>query len=555
MAIRPSVALCLVVASRFGALAVPWNDGSISVGCFLWGWWNPGATELQDSGIDTVPKCKAACHSNSTCKGWSLNSVTSRCYLGSQPFGVGLEEAASPGDISGPPVCTFPAPACSLELNGTFPGRTGPESFASWPTGFEPQPGQCLEKKSDAHYVLCPEIKVLEEHDAVKHCLGLVPETLFGKTCKEACEADMYCAVWTVTDTQCFHGNGENCVTGNTMSNDGRRIMHGDYRVLKKFDTAIVKPLKKVFDATDATVLIDATSSCRNVCLSMIDCQYWQLRKSGCWVEDIAGYANDETYPLIQSMLQDPVSPDVVIDGEFIQHYCQSQMNVNPSSSVDHSNQSPANGGNSGEGNGETTVQSAGTASVSSEKKSHGSSDSSGSDSSAWPWWTWLLLALLLLSLLLCLAAAVYFAMGWGGKKAPKKKRGRRPEAVQEFVGTDSTARSLMVPQEQLTMVPQQEVRPVFTVPQAQPTYMIQEQVPVPTAMVPVPTYQPAPVQQYVEPMQQYAMPAAPMQQNAMQPGVATPNAPYGQSIFDMVDANHDGFVTRDEFRQAMLLR
>jgi len=356
--------------------------------------------------------------------------------------------------------------------------------------------------------------------------------------------------------------------------------MHGNYRVLKTFNDVQVKNLVQVFDKNNADAFQNPTTACRNMCLSNLDCQFWQLLKmSGCWIEGEAGYNNIAHYPLVNEDLMQATAPEEVVAGEYIQHFCPSaipgatpahngvSVTLAPTSTTTTSatttttttttsavvkslipskeeSSSSAGSGASSDG----SFASSGSDESFESSSGTDSGESSGSDSSdSWPAWAWTLLLLLLLCCLLALVGAIMFAMGLCDKKAPKKKRGKKTALPARPAPTAPVAAPVVT-----TPAPQ----PIYAAPPPQPVYTVQQQpVPVPTTMRSMPLYQPT--QQYSQQQPLISPASVPMVNPVMQPMAQQYAARpmQGGNMFDMLDRNHDGVLTREEMRAAGILR
>lgn len=149
--------------------------------------------------------------------------------------------------------------------------------------------------------------------------------------------------------------------------------------------------------------------------------------------------------------------------------------------------------------------------------------------SSSFPWWAWLLS---ICGLLLCLGGlgALFYT-----KKAPQKKK--RSTTPKKSVPTPppSAPMAAPAPVTAVTTAPPvytQFAQPVQTVQTAQPVYA---RAAMPAQMAPVPMA--APAQAMAVPTYQYG--AAPAVQQA-------------SALFDQMDVNHDGVITRAEFARLM---
>eukprot|EP00927_Polykrikos_kofoidii_P043753 TRINITY_DN3784_c0_g1_i3.p1 TRINITY_DN3784_c0_g1~~TRINITY_DN3784_c0_g1_i3.p1 ORF type:complete len:555 (-),score=91.78 TRINITY_DN3784_c0_g1_i3:214-1812(-) len=466
-------------------IAVPWNDEQISIGCFVWAWTDPEATSEQAAEINTIEKCVKLCRDSASCDVFKFIAATRQCYIGTGTFGGDLVQAAE-GDISGPKTCEFPAAACSAQLksDAVFPAATQAASMTAWTTGFQPQATQCWERFENSTLMPCSdavtEVGGLED---VKKCSGLTAiPSLNEAQCKARCEADVTCSVWLMRSGGCMNGLGLNCFGApEPDATAGGRIVHGSTRDLAPMTTKkIADTAQIVFSKAEMQSMGEekAKQRCRDACRSNIECQYWQLMEdTGCWNEAAVG--RSASYPLTTAANTD--NAGTVIDGNMIQHSCASQA-VTQTILTNIVNKVKSHTKSSSD-------------SSSSSSFSSGGSESSGS---VWPWWAWVLLALLLLCCLIPLIAGILFGMGVCEKKKAKKKRKVN----------------------KLPVVEEQAAVPSQVVQEAQPVYMVQQQVPVPTTVASVPMYQTAPAQLTVPaaaPVQYTAPQAAPVQYMAPQ--------------------------------------
>lgn len=229
---------------------------------------------------------------------------------------------------------------CSLDrpqLNA-FPGKTAEQSNAAWPSGHQPQKGECWPKdNSTNNYKSCWYKKVLLDTDRgwPGKCSGLQRMTkadLSGLSCEEWCIRNVRCSVWQevwirgTADPVCYQGYGTDCagIRSGVRPNVQRsqRLQHGSIRVLMKLKGMEIRNLKPVFDAHYFKRRPDALLNCRDICYSDILCQYWQYNsKDGCFVEH--PHANVVAYPLtLTDVRTDTDFARTVLDGEYILHRC-----------------------------------------------------------------------------------------------------------------------------------------------------------------------------------------------------------------------------------------
>jgi len=146
--------------------------------------------------------------------------------------------------------------------------------------------------------------------------------------------------------------------------------MHGNYRVLKEWTGVQILGLRNVFDTVNVKKMQefgqDAAENCRNICLSRIRCQFWQMdTASGCWIEDPADdcWVDDPSdkveckfnhhsarvvpYPLTTSALVENFP--TAGRSEFIQRFCDSYgiaraPQQRPAKALSRSSLSPSSG-------------------------------------------------------------------------------------------------------------------------------------------------------------------------------------------------------------------
>jgi len=161
--------------------------------------------------------------------------------------------------------------------------------------------------------------------------------------CQAYCQQESRCSVWQYNTNfpnnapnQCWVGFGLNCAlgeSGNSVSNvnvaGAQRIMHGDVKVLKDISGMKIYNLVKV----NFTLAINQNISllrCKGMCYSSLSCQYWQFGEGICWL-DLPSYSTEEgKYP--SNVVQYPLTwtgatqtgPDAaaMTHGEYIVHSC-----------------------------------------------------------------------------------------------------------------------------------------------------------------------------------------------------------------------------------------
>jgi hypothetical protein len=543
---RWSVGLSFLLMNNV-VTAVPWNDELISVGCFLWGWTDPDANSEQAADINTIPKCAKLCRDSSSCKVFKFIAGTSKCFIGNGEFGGNLVKAAE-GDISGPGTCDFPAKGCVAELKSgaQFPGDTIDDSMNAWTGGFQPQATQCWERFENASLMPCSDaVTDLGVLDDVKKITSLVTRpSLTEAQCKAYCEADVGCSVWIIRSSQCMTGvpgSGSTFSDSETDATAGGRVMHGKTRDIAPLKTKKMSVTSEnVFPKTVLDNIGEATAKkrCKEICVSNVECQFWQLmQETGCWVENVIGL--NPIYPLVTAGITE--NAGTVIDGGYIQHSCESHnthtslgetasklvkkatdasgsgasgsgaSGSGASGSLASGSLASGSSADSGSGNSGSGGSGSGDSSDSSDSSTSSGSESSGS---TWPWWAWLLLALILLCCCIPLVVAAIFGMGLCDKTKKKKKKVAKQQLVKEEVAAPV----------------QQPVQ------EAQPVYMVQQQVPVPTTVAQVPVYNTAQMQ-YQAPVQFSSHAPAPVQ-------YTVPQEPQQMLIQQQAPAQY-GYVTQ----------
>lgn len=157
-------------------------------------------------------------------------------------------------------------------------------------------------------------------------CEGLKPVwaswfTGDAASCRKACEADETCGVWQVDAVGgCHHGMGYQCLSswgalaplwqGKVVKAAGM-LQHGTADSVPHMHQ--VQGLRLVEKATRPTAA--AVENCKSICLSNLQCRFWQYGSEGCRVED-----PDKGYHAIQPALQQPAPG--VLRGERIRHRC-----------------------------------------------------------------------------------------------------------------------------------------------------------------------------------------------------------------------------------------
>eukprot|EP00927_Polykrikos_kofoidii_P049341 TRINITY_DN43408_c0_g1_i3.p1 TRINITY_DN43408_c0_g1~~TRINITY_DN43408_c0_g1_i3.p1 ORF type:complete len:637 (-),score=118.37 TRINITY_DN43408_c0_g1_i3:410-2275(-) len=366
--------------------AVPWGDATISNGCFMWGWRDPDADVELTGDFGDVPKCHKACLEREDCTTFVL--LAGKCFVGTTGrFGENLVRSES-STLSGPRVCATPSASCAQNNipSGLFPADTESESMAAWEkTGFQPQEMMCWEKDSNSQYLQCPETTTLETITEVGGCMNLVKSALSAQECESSCKSQMSCAMWVTTIDSCYTSTGDDCAASQTAVSgvvSGARILRGSSRVLRSWLHVKIKNLDQAFSATRMNQLTaagkDATAVCKNICLSILDCQYWQLfDDAGCYIEKTANYGETVAYPLTTAGTEADLQQ---VAGEYIQRFCPSQIGVESSTTTSTTSATTATTTTT------TTTTSNplvldGTAGRSSRSKSSGSGDSGSGDS------------------------------------------------------------------------------------------------------------------------------------------------------------------------------
>eukprot|EP00927_Polykrikos_kofoidii_P071424 TRINITY_DN67686_c0_g1_i1.p1 TRINITY_DN67686_c0_g1~~TRINITY_DN67686_c0_g1_i1.p1 ORF type:complete len:489 (-),score=44.72 TRINITY_DN67686_c0_g1_i1:145-1611(-) len=455
------------------------SDLSIPIGCFVSGWLDEDANESPLNPVSTVEKCRQLCVDDPNCKVFTFQPASHICHIGKGDLGQNLVQGAE-GDVSGPRVCKQPADACTANVTGQFPGATYVDSFNAWPMAFQPQEGQCWGKESSGKYTSCPDVVGLEDFSGVQHCSGLtVKEGIRWMECENDCKANVLCSLWSIVDSACYQGLGVDCALGEARGTGGARIMHGSYRVLKKLVEKKLDGLVAVFSKANAALLPDPITSCRNLCLSSLPCQYWQLlQETGCWIEHSG---NRVPYPLLEGSLTIVVAPERVIDGEYIQRFCpSSQPQLTPELATSSSEISVA------------TEETDGT---------------SSETSVGWPWWVWTLAGLLLFICLMSVVIAIFYLFLHDTEEISQKTRSVMNEQLEDSVQTAQQMQaqpSLL----QVMTAPPMQTQSVYIVPQHPPLSTVSAQIPLYQTIQPPSPHSSllVPAYRHVQPVPQYVM-------------------------------------------------
>mmetsp|Transcript_35327 Transcript_35327/g.75282 ORF Transcript_35327/g.75282 Transcript_35327/m.75282 type:complete len:714 (+) Transcript_35327:42-2183(+) len=277
--------------------------------------------------------CQRACRWNSTCSAFNYWPTTSDCQFVDRHSAT---LSASTDTVAGLAFCRgdLQRSECLTDKPGNgFPGYTASGSDAAWPAGRQPGRGSCWPVDFFGSFARCDSYVILE--DTTKgwagRCLGFFPkpEVVGEAACSKLCQQDPKCPAWKVgANGSCLHGLGEDCFDrANPRAAAGQRLMHGKVRVLMDLTGWHILGLRRVFvdHAGYFADSDDAVSSCRRICYSAIECQYWQYTpKYGCWVDDPwADYRLPDPLTLDWAKRSTPFALDVIA-GEMIQHYCPS---------------------------------------------------------------------------------------------------------------------------------------------------------------------------------------------------------------------------------------
>lgn len=213
-----------------------------------------------------------------------------------------------------------------------FPGKTPALSNAAWPSQHQPRNLECWSKDSKSSLRACWYKKILFSTDRgwPGKCEGLMIADTKGFSCEESCARNPSCPVWQEfwegSNLVCMQGRGRDCPGIRSRSRinvkAAQRIQHGSVRVLMSLKGHEIKNLRQDFDKDYYSRKSDATTACKYLCYSDVQCTYWVYSTTdGCWVEDPPMHS--VAYPLTQGDVnQNSEFARSVIDGEFILHRC-----------------------------------------------------------------------------------------------------------------------------------------------------------------------------------------------------------------------------------------
>jgi len=220
---------------------------------------------------------------------------------------------------------------CSTELPNTdFPGMDNEESHNAWPSGRQPENGDCWPKSDNGNFDSCYYKRILRDTDVRNwpgKCLGLHEKLVeYGMSCMDDCYQDPLCAVWQEhPNGKCYQGVGEDCYNKRGslgfVPKGAQRVQHGEIRVLLDLYGIEVNGLKRFFDQNYFNDREEGIAHCKELCYSNIRCQYWTFGDDGCRAEEPP--ENKAPYPLTTSGISRTSGyAKSVVAGQYIQHVC-----------------------------------------------------------------------------------------------------------------------------------------------------------------------------------------------------------------------------------------
>lgn len=331
-----------------------------------------------------------------------------------------------------------------------------------------------------------------------------------GKTCRQTCMENPFCASWYQENSlsPCYNGIGRNCKPYNssTQTLKGERFIRGTSRSLysfpvgSKFKPVLAAQWVNVISLKGLATPQDVITPCQEMCSSYLGCTHWQVSSvSGCWIDTSAGN-REIAYPLILSNFA--LNPEWIA-GALVQKLCPNYVYKTEQVSVLPVTDATA----------PAATVSAGTASA----------------GLTLPAWAWALLAFGILLACVIVAVIVYRLRSKNKSKVTYRsiKSAQSLEEVPEVVSQPQVKEP-------------EPVRPVqqavtFAPMRLQTASVVKE---VSTVSVGAPVYLP-PVT-----YQSSAPPAGSVR-------YMTPPPRQVNSLFDALDRDGDGVITRAEFQQA----
>jgi hypothetical protein len=248
-----------------------------------------------------------------------------------------------------------PAQPVPTDMPGSgFPGATAEESNAAWPGGQQPKSLGKWAATEDGVLMACGKTELLQDLDHEQGWPGTCAHLneaynsesmsdwpAFSESdCRDICVNEPRCGVWEFIEfedhTECWVGYGDGCTLRNGHEHGkhevkgAQRLQHGDVRVLMDLKGWEVAGLSKIlvyagWEDSDPEI---GAKHCKAWCNSIIQCEYWQYRPDGCWVDNPLDHVGDPghavQYPLTTNGGIKQTDEDVV--GEYIQHYCTNPL-------------------------------------------------------------------------------------------------------------------------------------------------------------------------------------------------------------------------------------
>jgi hypothetical protein len=345
--LKSFLAALLHVSVLAGANHLTFHDVQEDIidGCFYQNHRYQGDT-LPESPItkENYTECQKACQLNPRCEFFAHWASNQQCWLGGA--NAIYENSGAWGAICGPKWCaTIPTGCTDVPDPAKFPGNTPDETEAMFSANRQPEKMECWPKNATkGWYDTCKQKTDLEDvaNGWPAACTGLYQVTpTYGETCESMCTKEITCNVYVIVNDQaqgCWHGEGVDCFqrVGWPGATAGKRIMHGEVRVLANTTGYQIMGLHRAFDANYfVTQDPDAVQACRNACYSNVECEWWQYsRMSGCWTENpnLATGAEGSgmvEYPMTRNSWKSGTAyADTFIAGEYIQHVCPGTSHV-----------------------------------------------------------------------------------------------------------------------------------------------------------------------------------------------------------------------------------
>lgn len=254
------------------------------------------------------------------------------------------------GTVAGPKTCDPVPDRCGMSATAS-PGF--PETMdTAWPENYQPRKLTCWETDRTGPtpaLSTCGPTVVLQE---VTKCTFRVtspnePSSILNstlqlqnKTCKQVCEEKADCSTWEVADKAgvawCYWGVGVGCAVVNAtngLTATGQRLGRGAVRDMftwsnnefwvepvQTSDSLLEQQFQLLFDVSQYATLHQAADDCRQACVSLLSCEFWQLHSTaGCYI-DMSDTSRGLAYPLTAKNFK--LNATQIFAGGFLQHLC-----------------------------------------------------------------------------------------------------------------------------------------------------------------------------------------------------------------------------------------